>query len=932
MTKRGRLVAIGGAAIVGIVLLVFALPRARERAAREAAHDRTAASSRSRDRASQASLATGTLRGSVRASGDAPVGAPAIDGAPIAGARVCATDRDNAATCATTDAAGAFSLELASGAYAVTASAPTFRPSPRAERVWVGASDIVTRDLVLVAGAVKLEGTVSDISGGAIPHASVQAAAVTSRRTEAPVWLPAVEADASGQFTMWVPPGGARLHAVADGYADIDIDANAPGRIAILMTPEASIEGLVVDERGAPVEGARISASWVDVHRPARTDASGRFVVTRLVPARYDIEVHTDDAYGRSAGSVLVALGARADAGTIVLGPATRVSGRVMVDGAPCANARVKLVDQVREREVVLVAGPDAIVRGDGVRLGSYGVHSQCDGAYSPATHPRLVVGTTDLTNLQWRMTRGGSVRGIVRTSDGAPAERVDVTVRWEGGYASSSTGPDGRFELAGIEPGERELRATSDREAVATATVTIVAAQTIEQDLVLDAAAEIRGIVVDTQGRPVGDVDVRAVGVQNKRGSNDPGDIDTTGPDGRFVLHVRPGAFDVSADRGMADHISKVERAIVEAGDSVDVTLVVPPQTGVIRGRVVDAANAPVPDAYVTAYISDGITSGWRWSFEDHPVLTAADGTFVIENLGAGSYTVEATRRGGGETKAVGVEIGANLTLVIAATGSIRGVVTNSDGSHPTEMHITVRDEGSFYRAERFYRTSGAFTLDDLVPGTLALAVVTDEGFGSASVTLAAGEARANVTIQLERMQTLRGRLLDARSRAPLAEVAVVPKTQRARLGSVIDRDDPTRWSGPDGRFAILAFPGPNELSVYGGLDSRIVDRVRAYCRPPISLVLSGPHDMGDVLVVTTREGDRGDLGFSIEGATIVSVTPTGPAARAGLRKGDTLRAIDGVSIEDDLRPCATQLLVTPAGTEVALTLARATIRVTAE
>jgi predicted metalloprotease with PDZ domain len=106
------------------------------------------------------------------------------------------------------------------------------------------------------------------------------------------------------------------------------------------------------------------------------------------------------------------------------------------------------------------------------------------------------------------------------------------------------------------------------------------------------------------------------------------------------------------------------------------------------------------------------------------------------------------------------------------------------------------------------------------------------------------------------------------------------------------------------------------------------------AVSEPPsfsLERTLTAPLDLGDVPIVQSRLGTakKGDLGTTVAQGKITAAS--GPAAAAGLRVGDVVASIDGITGEP-LAKCARTLLAVPVGTVVKIALASGkTVSVTA-
>ena len=324
--------------------------------------------------------------------------------------------------------------------------------------------------------------------------------------------------------------------------------------------------------------------------------------------------------------------------------------------------------------------------------------------------------------------------------------------------YGMALTDSGGGFVIHGLEPGRYAVvvSAPDTHGPPRPVEVTVAANAGGSVDLVVEDGGSIAGIVVDDRGTPV----------PNARVQLAPGGGGATaGDDGRFIIRgLAAGTYEVipvlRRRPDATDDDERGERVEVRAGAIADVRVVVESETGVIAGTVVDTRGAPIADASLVVWRESGPGATLRSAvygvrmgdWYRRPVVTDVAGAFRIETLAPGSYTLRAFRRGGEEVVAEHVAVGVtNLRLVIAAPATLAGTVTIRGRAAPEDLLIHIsRPETAYERPETFFRTGGAFRVDGLSPGTYTVRAHADAGSVATTVTLAEGEQRTGVALEI--------------------------------------------------------------------------------------------------------------------------------------------------------------------------------------
>jgi protocatechuate 3,4-dioxygenase beta subunit len=713
----------------------------------------------------------------------------------------------------TTKADGTFRFDAAAGeSNRLRVEAPGFATQER-EPVRGGA---LARPLTLSVGQV-LRGTVT-LADRRTPAAG--ALVRFEGRAQTTRW---VETRPDGTFLVDGAPreGGALVADGGDrGRASTVLAAGASEPLTIALAPTATLAGRVVDAGdGKAVPGVRLVARSEDGSFVARSSADGRYSMRGLSPRSYRLTAE-DDRFVPWSRAVRVAPG-QAEAQDVPLTRGATLVGRVVdEEGHPIEGARVLVSrggENVFRAFVRLLEGESAVRSG---RDGSFraarlapGENQRLDVRHDEYEERALggislVAGATR-SGVTVVLRRGLSVRGVVKDEESRPLPGVEVslsgsrTVRASRGGVQMSfvgpgsqvrreTGADGRFEFRGLKAGDYTISARRPGYSRATVDpVDVREARSAEPlELVLKPGATISGVLRDKTGAGAAGWFVSARGPGQGSGpALGPGAIrseEATGPDGVFFLDGLTAGeayeLQVMGNAGLGPR----KAGVVAPAEGVELTVT---GTGEIRGRVVDADNGRAIPDFQLRYQPDA-QGGMRFVMRMGPgrgrgpyerqSFHAEDGGFVLEEVPAGRWTVEAFAPGyqPGSASAVTVAEGEAVEGVevrLSKGGVVSGRVLEGRTGRPV-LDATVRAEiaggeprmnmirigGEGEGDEASTDAEGRYEIAGLAPGTWVL-TGSHPDWSEATASVEIKEAPVTADIRLGRGGSVGGTVLAA-------------------------------------------------------------------------------------------------------------------------------------------------------------------------
>jgi hypothetical protein len=346
------------------------------------------------------------------------------------------------------------------------------------------------------------------------------------------------------------------------------------------------------------------------------------------------------------------------------------------------------------------------------------------------------------------------------------------------------------------------------------------------------------------------------------------------------------------------------------------------PPAEEYVSGSVVDPDGQPVGGAFVGC---DDRSSHLTTS-------TDAEGKFNLLAEASGCQVV-AHHPQFPSSERTRVELGKDNIVKLGSGGTLEGIVVDDQNQAVTSYRLTVEvfipkveggEIGIRGRPRQISDEAGTFRLDRMPPGKYVLvASAPGQPAGkSESVEVDVGQTVRNVRIVLPRPATLSGTIRDEDSGQPIAGAKV---HLDGLTGGGGPNANPPGTSDEQGNYSLVGVPpGPFSVRVeHNAYKNRTVSglttRGATSIREDIKLKARGDGGTNNEL-----EGIGATLAPSVGGPTVVSVIETGPAATAGLKRGDKFVRIDGQSTAELPLSDVIQRLRGPRGSRVSISVAR--------
>lgn len=573
--------------------------------------------------------------------------------------------------------------------------------------------------------------------------------------------------DDHGRFRIaGLLPGRRQVSATAAGLRATSIDVlveagEAREDVELALGTTTTMSGIVLDERGKPVEGASVALSDPDQgwrrlgeELTAVSQGDGAFVVDGVPPGDYDVAVYPYRRVDRARPPALNVPAGGVDGVELVVTRGSTISGVVTRGGRPIGGARVYVRGRGSEQSVSEI---DGRFRLRAIEPGDHRLYAESiqDGAFTNGPVVRVNAGN-DVTGVTLELDLAGAISGVVVDQRGAPVAGAYLSVRLVKGndFGEATTADDGSFAIGALSGGG-EYAVTIRASKQSSLRYQPVSGGEHPRVPVADGSSRVEGLrfavkvdrlqisgrVVDDRGQALPDVTVEAH-PEGERG---------------FAMGALPSAVsDADGHFLISDLVAGGYYLAARAGNGAEALPAAPVDAGTRDARLVLAAPGEI-EGTLTGFNSPPRIEARRRDFSPRALrmgaLTAEvrGNSFRIRGVPPGQWSIMALSGGvmaDEETIEVEPQRTAEVTFEYRGAGSIGGVLVD-------ENDAPVDGAFCFAMGARNTRDAtdaqGRFTIDPASVGpSFVMCQTRDDRRGHARLTVEAGK-RSTVKVTLE-------------------------------------------------------------------------------------------------------------------------------------------------------------------------------------
>jgi protocatechuate 3,4-dioxygenase beta subunit len=724
---------------------------------------------------------------------------------------------------------GRFALKkTAPGTYDMEASAKGYRLTVERGAI-VGPSSATREIRIVLAGGHGLRGRVLRKTEG--PVEGLRVVAIPQPNDDRQLFETAEKSLATtnetGEFEL--EGLGAGTHVVGVEVANepyhlaMNVEVPRDGYLEIVIEGDAWLEGVVRDDAGAPIVRAQVYVAnfrGMPSVAFAETDAEGKYVIRSLRSGPIQLFMVQAEGFGTFPEDFMPML--RGGASDLILKPGRNEKDVLLGKGGIVRGTVSEMGTQTAVEGVrVSVTGPVAMFGGTrsatsdaqgkfeitSVPVGGGILIASKDGWVQPGLTPQTMMGMAmtmmagsgaadtgrglniviakpgDVVERALEMSRGTSIRGVVKDPAGSPVPGARVSVEFAsqpGGWMRQLSsffplgeprlsGSDGSFEIPAPPPGQKiAVLAKAQGWLDGRSADLETGAEPLEGVVVsLRQGTVVTGVVKGPDGKPVSGALVRAVLAGEAQGWARSWRLRqsrawSTDAEGVYrMTQVTPGTLVVQATHASLTSASR-EGVEAEEGKTVEADFTLGSALS-IAGRVLGPDGRPFAGARVNCDRVGGMPAGADpyWDPPDN-IRTGADGAFVLQGLVPGRYSLQAEAEGVADGEPVQAEAGGPaVTLNLAQAYVIAGVVRAKRGQPLSNVRVRATRDGGGGNGSANTNREGRFEMRDLPAGTYEVRAEPGWGVGSSRPNLvpviAEGVPAGSTDVLLEAEEGLR-------------------------------------------------------------------------------------------------------------------------------------------------------------------------------